>query len=290
MAIRKIEEVINARATTDGDGVNLYRVFGGHQPERFDPFLLLDEFGSDKSDDYIGGFPPHPHRGFSTVTYVLQGQFEHRDHMGNVGGIKDGGVQWMTAGSGVIHSEMPKQTEGKIRGLQLWLNLPASKKMMAPIYDNVEAEQILKTKVGELEVVSIAGEGVINGIAIKSNKSVEVTEPQYWDVQNTSQDSQAVNIEIENGRTVLLYILEGGVQFIGSNYPFKPKQLIRLSREGELQFSLNGSSRIMMLSANPLNEPIAQYGPFVMNTMEEIDKAVKDFQDGTLTSPEKIQA
>lgn len=156
--IREVEEVLVARPTSDGAGVQLKRVFGGGDLHRFDPFLMLDEFGSDQAADYIGGFPPHPHRGFETVTYMLQGQMEHHDHMGNVGQLGLGDVQWMKAGSGVIHSEMPKQEEGKMHGFQLWVNLPAEQKMTAATYKDIGAETIPTYRSGGIDIKSIAGE------------------------------------------------------------------------------------------------------------------------------------
>lgn len=176
MPVRTVIEQLTAQPATDGDGVRLLRVFGGQAPERFDPFLMLDEFGSDDPDAYIGGFPSHPHRGFETVTYMLEGKLEHRDHMGNVGLINDGDVQWMTAGKGVIHSEMPMQVEGVMRGFQLWVNLPADKKMQPARYGEIKAAEIpvypLPSDNGTITVKAIAGTTQINGEAIEGYTQV----------------------------------------------------------------------------------------------------------------------
>lgn len=285
MAIRSVKELIQATPTTDGDGVNLYRVFGGKGPERFDPFLMLDEFGSDNPNDYIAGFPPHPHRGFSTLTYMLQGHFEHKDNMGNVGGIRDGGVQWMTAGRGVIHSEMPKQTEGKLRGFQLWLNLPAKSKMMPAEYENIEAKGIAQNTIGNLAISAIAGEGKINDQVIKAYKNVPDTMPDYWDIRNMADQDEQVLIPQGDGRNALLYQVDGSSTIGEAKVSITAKQLVRLGQSGDVQFQLSPGARVLFLAGTPINEKIVQYGPFVMNSIEEIEQAIRDYQDGVLTEP-----
>ncbi|GGA64162.1 quercetin 2,3-dioxygenase [Neiella marina] len=285
MTDRKVVEVIKARATSDGNGVNLLRVFGGIRTDRFDPFLMLDDFGSDNPDDYIAGFPPHPHRGFRTVTYMLQGHFEHRDHLGNIGGIRDGGAQWMTAGRGVIHSEMPKQTDGKLRGFQLWLNLPSKDKMMAPDYHNVEAEDIAITRIDGIEVRTIAGQGQINGQHVSSNKEIADTKPQIWYLSNPTDDSKVLTVAQDCGRNAMIYIAEGNIAVAASNWRGSAGSLLRFGQQGDLRFEMAAGSELLLLSGAPINEPIVQYGPFVMTSQAEIDQAIADYQAGTLTAP-----
>lgn len=285
MSIRKVIEQIPARPSSDGDGVKLLRVFGGHGPERFDPFLLMDEFGSDKADDYIGGFPPHPHRGFETITYMLQGKMEHRDHMENVGLLNDGDVQWMTAGRGVIHSEMPKQTEGKMRGFQIWLNLPADTKMQDARYQDVPGSNIPAFDFEGVSVKAIAGNSAVNGNEVSGFFKVETTEPIYLDVH--LDPGASADIPIPEGHTGMVYSYDGSVVIGEQETPAKPQSLSRLSPEGDtlrVKNTTEGVARIIVLAGKPLREPIAQYGPFVMNTPSEIDQAIRDYRAGTLTA------
>lgn len=283
MKPRVVVETLQARASSDGAGVKLYRVFGGHHLERFDPFLLLDDFGSDQPEDYLAGFPPHPHRGFRTVTYMLEGEFEHRDHLGHVGAIHSGGVQWMTAGRGVIHSEMPIQQAGRIRGFQLWLNLPSEQKMMAPSYENVEAEEIPTYQIDGVEVKAIAGQGVLNGVPLYGQQQIPQTEPLYLALYNDQQQSQVMMLPIATGNTLLVYLVQGKVNVNGKDYAHG--QLLRFGETGHLGLTLGPDSRVLVLGGKPLREPIAQYGPFVMNTQAELDLAVSEYQKGTLTEP-----
>ena len=280
--MRKVIEQIVARSTSDGDGVKLLRVFGGHAPERFDPFLMLDEFGSDEASDYIGGFPPHPHRGFETVTYMLQGKMEHRDHMGNIGLIHDGDVQWMTAGKGVIHSEMPKQTEGKMRGFQLWVNLPASKKMQAARYEDIKANVIPEFNLAEAaRIKAIAGEAMVNGVPVKGYSDVPDTNALYLDVKLVPGGQ--ITLPLLDGDTVLIYVYEGKADIAGTSTA--SQMLSRLSDLGDVcvKNTDDVDTQFLIISGTPLKEPIVQYGPFVMNSKAEIDKAVSDYRDGILT-------
>lgn len=287
MNTRTLKEVIQARATSDGAGVQLHRVFGGANPERFDPFLMLDDFGSDNPDDYIAGFPPHPHRGFRTLTYMLEGEFEHRDHMGNVGVIGQGGVQWMNAGSGVIHSEMPIQKTGRLRGFQLWLNLPAKDKLMIPSYENIQANQVALFKLDEqVQIKAIAGEAKVNEQAIVANQQIPDTQPIYLDVWNNSAQATSFSVPLPGGNTALLYVVEGAVEVTETRV--SQKHLLRFSESGELAFTLAAHSRVLLLSGKPLREPIVQHGPFVMNSDEEIQQAIADYQNGTLTEAEPL--
>ncbi len=277
---RQVEEVLAAQATSDGDGVQLKRVFGGNDLARFDPFLMLDEFGSDKAADYIGGFPPHPHRGFETVTYMLAGQMEHRDHMGNIGRLGPGDVQWMKAGSGVIHSEMPKQEEGKMHGFQLWVNLPAKEKMTPATYNDIEADAIPSYKIDGVTIKSIAGELTVNGSNLKGAVTGLSTDPGYLDIDFES--SRQVDVEVPEGYTALLYVYAGNVAIGESDYQLSMGRLARLSREGLLRLNATGASKVLLITGKPIGEPIAHRGPFVMNTMDEIHRAIRDYSEGTL--------
>ncbi len=279
---RTLTEVLTARPSSDGDGVKLLRVFGGHQPQRFDPFLLMDEFGSEEASDYIGGFPPHPHRGFETITYMLQGKMEHRDHMENVGLLNDGDVQWMTAGRGVIHSEMPRQTEGRMRGFQVWLNLPAANKLIPAEYRDVSAASIPVYQREFGSVKAIAGAADINGETLTGLIERPDTKPLYWDIHLAP--GQTVSLKVADGFTSLAYVYEGAVQVPaqGGHHEVAAQHLARFSDTGEWNFRNAGSTtaRFVVLAGQPLREPIAQYGPFVMNTPAEIDQAIQDYRAG----------
>lgn len=282
--MRKVIEQVRARPASDGDGVKLLRVFGGARPERFDPFLMLDEFGSDEAADYIGGFPPHPHRGFETVTYMLQGKMEHQDHMGNVGLLNDSDVQWMTAGGGIIHSEMPKQTEGKMRGFQLWVNLPAARKMTPAHYADVPGHQMPFEKFDFGAVKAIAGSTEIAGQTLKGYFSVPDTDVLYLDMH--IQPRQKIAVPMAPELNALIYVYEGKVS-LGEAATAAPAQtLSRFVEEGEIVIHNNDNeeARLLVLAGKPLKEPIVQYGPFVMNTREEIDQAIDDYQHGRLTA------
>lgn len=277
---REVEEVIVARAASDGDGVQLKRVFGGSDLARFDPFLMLDEFGSDEPADYIGGFPPHPHRGFETVTYMLEGQMEHRDHMGNVGRLGSGDVQWMKAGSGVIHSEMPQQEEGRMHGFQLWLNLPAKEKMTPAGYRDLKAETLPDYRLGEARIKAIAGELRVDGVELKGAVTGLTTDPGYLDIDFGAE--QTLRLDVPDGYTALAYAYSGSAIFGDSEYLLTSGSLARLSRAGVLRMTAAQGSKLLLFTGKPLGEPIAQRGPFVMNTMEEIHQAIRDYSDGTL--------
>jgi quercetin 2,3-dioxygenase len=278
--LRELEEVLIAQSTSDGDGVQLKRVFGGSDLARFDPFLMLDEFGSDKAADYIGGFPSHPHRGFETVTYMLAGQMEHRDHMGNVGSLGPGDVQWMKAGSGVIHSEMPKQEEGKMHGFQLWVNLPAREKMTPATYNDIDANSIPSYQLNGVAIKSIAGELEVNGEKVSGVVIGLSTDPSYLDVSFSSD--QQVDINVPDGYTALVYVYAGFAVIGDSNYQLSQGKLARLSRDGRLLLSGSSETKLLVITGRPIGEPIAHRGPFVMNTMDEIHQAIRDYSDGTL--------
>lgn len=288
MSNRTVVEQLQGRATSDGDGVKLLRVFGGPRPERFDPFLMLDEFGSEEASDYIGGFPPHPHRGFETVTYMLQGKMEHRDHMKNVGLLADGDVQWMTAAKGIIHSEMPRQTEGKMRGFQLWVNLPSKAKMGRAHYDDIAADRIPVYELDGAAIKAIAGatevtDNAAKTHAIKGVTQVVDTEVLYLDVHLAKGAS--VNIALADSHNTLVYTYDGAAAIGPQNTPAPAQTVSRLSEAGSLQLSNSAAevTRVLVIAGKPLREPIVQYGPFVMNTQQEIDQAIADYQAGVLT-------
>ena len=264
--LRELKEVLIAQSTSDGDGVQLKRVFGGSDLARFDPFLMLDEFGSDKAADYIGGFPSHPHRGFETVTYMLAGQMEHRDHMGNVGSLGPGDVQWMKAGSGVIHSEMPKQEEGKMHGFQLWVNLSAREKMTPATYNDIDANSIPSYQLNGVAIKSIAGELEVNCEKVSGVVIGLSTDPSYLYVSFSSD--QQVDINVPDGYTALVYVYAGFAVIGDSNYQLSQGKLARLSRDGRLLLSGGSETKLLVITGRPIGEPIAHRGPFVMNTMD----------------------
>ncbi len=277
---REIEEVLVAQATSDGDGVQLKRVFGGGDLARFDPFLMLDEFGSDKAADYIGGFPPHPHRGFETVTYMLAGQMEHRDHMGNVGRLGPGDVQWMKAGSGVIHSEMPKQEEGKMHGFQLWVNLPPAEKMTPATYNDIDAASIPAYDLDGVRIRAIAGELAVNDVRVRGAVTGLSTDPAYLDIGFSA--ASRVGVDIPAGYTVLVYVYRGSVHIGDSEYQLTEGKIARLSRDGLLHLNAVSGTKLVLITGKPIGEPIAQRGPFVMNTVDEIHQPIRDYSEGTL--------
>ncbi len=279
MSLRELLSVHTGRATSDGAGVRLIRVFGGAGIERFDPFLMLDEFGSDNPDEYIAGFPPHPHRGFETVTYMLEGNMRHEDHLGNVGRLRSGGVQWMTAARGIVHSEMPEQEHGRMRGFQLWLNLPARDKLGEPGYRDFAPEEIPWVELpGGVRAGVIAGQLRVGGIIEDGAVQRPVSEPQLVDL--TLPAGAAVAPELADGLRALLYVYEGELILEGQAQRFGAGQLLRLGDAGALRLSTEHGARVLLLAGRPLGEPIVQYGPFVMNTREQIEQALDDYRNG----------
>jgi len=275
---RTVERIIRGQAVMDGAGVKINRVLTQPLQRRLDPFLMLDNFGSEQANDYIAGFPDHPHRGFETVTYMLTGRMRHRDSAGNEGLLASGGVQWMTAGRGVIHSEMPEQAEGLMEGFQLWLNLPAKDKMQQPWYKDFQAAEIpvVKTENGATVRV-IAGES--QGVAGAVQR--EVTEPLYIDVELPVGEtfSQA----IRSGHNAFIYTYRGEVTVDGKAVPAQSMAILANNEGADgVTIKAGPDSRFILLSGKPLNEPIVQYGPFVMNSQAEIFQAVEDFRAGRL--------
>ncbi|WP_223789548.1 pirin family protein [Marinicella meishanensis] len=276
-----INRIINGLPASDGAGVKLTRIIGNHQLSELDPFLLLDHFGSDQANDYIAGFPPHPHRGFETVTYMLQGKMRHQDSVGNDGVITDGGIQWMTAGRGIIHSEMPEQTAGVLSGFQLWVNLPASEKMTAPKYQEKDADEIpTEQRDGGVSLKVIAGQTAQGTEGIIDNPH---TEPNYWDVKLPA-DTQLQD-RLNPSHTAFIYVYQGLIQ-LADQQELNAGQLGILSPGEELLIQANQDSRFIVVSGRPLNEPIVRAGPFVMNTEAELQQAFVDYQNGTLTQQE----
>ncbi|WP_151636444.1 pirin family protein [Noviherbaspirillum aerium] len=284
---RSLQRVIAGMPTSDGAGVKLRRTLGQGQSTRLDPFLMLDEFSSENPGDYIAGFPPHPHRGFETVTYMLDGHMRHEDHLGNVGELMSGGVQWMTAGRGIIHSEMPQQEEGRMRGFQLWINLPAKEKMKPAGYRDIPASEIPTAQLPEGGSVKvIAGTLVQNGHSVAGPIQGLSTEPLYFDV-HLPEGARFVHA-VDAQHNVFLYTYEGAVQIgaDGAQRLLKPQSAGILSPGEQIEVVAEpGGARFLLLAGRPLREPVTQYGPFVMNTMEEVEQAIRDFQQGNFTQP-----
>jgi len=294
--LRRIEKILKSKPTIEGAGVHLKRAFGFYQVPSLDPFLLLDDFHSDHPSYYLKGFPWHPHRGIETITYILNGKVEHGDSMGNQGIIQPGDVQWMTAGSGIIHQEMPKgQKDGLMWGFQLWANLPASHKMMDPRYRDVKSSQIPEVSLAKgVKVRIICGQ--VNGV--KGPVQDIVTDPEYLDVTVPSQST--FKYPTRKGHTVFAYVIDGEGYFDegrnsyayeveGANYfDFKreclitPENLIIYGDGDEVLISTDQTQvRFLFISGKPIKEPVAWYGPIVMNTQEELKVAFEEYQNGT---------
>jgi redox-sensitive bicupin YhaK (pirin superfamily) len=296
MSIRPVSRLIKSQPTVEGAGVNLRRAFGFHNTSDFDPFLLLDDFRSDNPRDYQAGFPWHPHRGIETITYVLAGSVEHADSLGNKGAISPGDVQWMTAGRGIIHQEMPKgDTQGRMHGFQLWANLPASKKMTAPRYQEIKAEEIPVTTDDDGTVVRlVTGQfwgkrGPVEGIA---------ADPVYLDVSVPAGKRKTLPVPM--GTHAFAYVFAGSGKFCNASEPLavptesmgwldtKPpteadnRSLVLFDSGDEVTVQAGDEGvRFLLVSGKPLQEPVAWYGPIVMNTQQELRKAFAQLQDGT---------
>jgi redox-sensitive bicupin YhaK (pirin superfamily) len=277
---RAVERVIGGQFVMDGAGVKINRVLTQTLQRRLDPFLMLDAFGSDKAGDYIAGFPEHPHRGFETVTYMLTGRMRHRDSAGNEGLVTNGGVQWMTAGRGVIHSEMPEQDQGLMEGFQLWLNLPASDKMSAPWYRDIPAEEVPRFTLdagaqGQVTVQVIAGES--HGVAGAVQR--DGTQPLYLDIELPAGAS--FEQALPAGHNAFLYVFRGEVVVEGKAVPQARMAILDNAKDADgVRIKASAPTRLLLIAGRPLNEPIAQYGPFVMNTQAEVFQAVEDFRAG----------
>jgi quercetin 2,3-dioxygenase len=288
--IRTLNQIIASVPTSDGAGVKLRRSLGSQRGAYVDPFLMLDEFYSDNPDDYIAGFPSHPHRGFETVTYMLDGRMRHEDHLGNRGDLGPGDVQWMTAAHGIIHSEMPQQSEGRMRGFQLWINLPSAEKMKPASYRDVPAGEVPLVKLplgGEVKVIAgtleLGGEtinGPVNGSAAKLS-----TDPLYLDIRLPA--GAQFSAPVAAGHSTFVYAYEGSA-LIGASEAAKPllHRAAGVLSDGDSVRIVAGADgvRCLLLAARPLHEPVVQYGPFVMNTREEIEQALADYRDGHLAA------
>jgi quercetin 2,3-dioxygenase len=270
---------IPARPASDGAGVKIRRITPTAGYSQFDPFLMLDEIRSDDSSDYAAGFPSHPHRGFETVTYMRQGILEHQDHMGNVGVIQSGGAQWMTAGKGVIHSEMPLQKEGAFHGFQLWLNLPAAEKMRPAEYHDLTPDTIPRVIVGSHVVAVLGGRFHLNDDVVTGPIGDRKTDPHLWDIELNGD--APLQLQLDNGLQPLLFLYEGEADVNGEQ--LLPSALNQLRPDTALQLTTKGRARLLLLAGKPLREPVVAYGPFVMNTREQIERAIQDYQLGTLT-------
>ena len=284
MSTRSLTRIIPSIPVSDGAGVKLRRSLGQRSGVRLDPFLMLDEFSSYDANDYIAGFPSHPHRGFETVTYMLDGHMLHEDHLGNRGDLLAGGAQWMTAGRGIIHSEMPQQVSGRLRGFQLWLNLPAKEKMKPAHYRDIRPDEIptaafadgvtARVIAGELDTGEGTVRGPIHGLS---------TEPLYFDVRLAA--GATFTQAVPDGHTVFVYSYEGQLAIgpVDAARNLEPHSAGALIGGDAVRVTaVDGPAAFLLLAARPIGEPVVQYGPFVMNTREEIEQAINDYQNGTL--------
>jgi redox-sensitive bicupin YhaK (pirin superfamily) len=276
MRNRGVDKVLTGRPTSDGAGVRMTRVIATPELDHYDPFLLLDEFRSDDPGDYIAGFPDHPHRGFETVTYMLAGAMEHADNQGNAGLLGPGSVQWMTAGRGIVHSEMPRQDDGLMWGFQLWVNLPASEKMTRPRYQDIPADDIPS--------VGIANGGSVRVIAgqfgdVRGPVDAVATEPLYLDVRLEAGGS--VEIPVAESHNAFLYVYGGDLEVSADDRHRVARGEIALLGDGAVvAVETRDSAEFLLIAGRPINEPVARYGPFVMNTEDELRQAFADYQAG----------
>jgi redox-sensitive bicupin YhaK (pirin superfamily) len=277
MTIRTLKRTIPSIAASDGAGVKLRRSLGAGALARHDPFLMLDEFYSDDPNDYLAGFPSHPHRGFETVTYMLDGRMQHKDSGGNTGDLGPGDVQWMRAASGLVHSEMPQQSEGRMRGFQLWLNLAAKDKMQPAAYRDIASGEIPELRAQGVRVRVIAGRlGEITGAVHGGG-----TDPQYYDV--ILEPGAVFEAPLAAGYNAFVYAYEGSASVGGERQALQSRSAGLLSDGDAVRIEAgDAGARLLLLAGRPIGEPIVQYGPFVMNTREEIEQAIADFQAGVL--------
>lgn len=275
MSLRSISQIIPALEVTEGAGVSVFRSIGTPALRNLDPFLMLDQFSTDNPDDYIAGFPEHPHRGFNTFTYMLDGHMQHGDSMGNRGDLGPGGAQWMKAGSGIIHSEMPQQLSGRMRGFQLWINLPAEQKMTAPAYQEIRPEAVPVISSEETTIRLLAGNlDEWHGPVNDPNTNV-----QYLDVSLAT--GKTFNHVLPEQQRAFMYVFEGGVRVDDRDIP--EQQLVVLGEGDQLTVQAgDDGARFLLVSGQAIGEPIVQYGPFVMNTRDEIEQAIADYRSGKL--------
>ena len=276
MVLVSIKKILEPVPATDGAGVKLKRAIGTPELDYLDPFLMLDEFGSDNAEDYIAGFPPHPHRGIETVTYMLKGEFEHQDSTGAKGNMTSGDVQWMKTGRGIIHSEMPAMSEGKLQGFQLWINMPAELKKNKPEYIYIDSKQMQIYKDIDKKITIIAGKFKdVEGPVSKHN-----VEPIYFDIE--LKEGKEFNFELSSTHNSFIYLVEGSIK-IGdqAHASIQNSKLIILNKENNLKVLGLKNSKFLLISGKPIGEPIVRGGPFVMNTQAEIKEAIQDFHNGT---------
>jgi redox-sensitive bicupin YhaK (pirin superfamily) len=275
---RTIERIVTGMATSDGAGVKLTRVLTQNLQQRLDPFLMLDNFHSDDPGDYIAGFPDHPHRGFETVTYMIAGRMRHRDNAGHQGLLQNGGVQWMTAGRGIIHSEMPEQENGVMEGFQLWLNLPARRKMIPAWYRDIPSAEIPEYVTEEgVKVRVIAGSS--NGISGAMTR--EDTEPLYLDIDLPA--NSMFSTAIPAAHNAFVYVYRGALTIGGTDLGENRMGILANTPQADgVTLNSTAPAKAILVAGKPLREPIVQHGPFVMNTKDEIFQAIKDFQEGRL--------
>ncbi len=275
MSVRDVTQLVQAMEVTEGAGVHVYRTIGTPARKNLDPFLMLDQFNTDDPDDYIAGFPEHPHRGFNTFTYMLDGHMQHGDSMGNCGDLGPGGAQWMKAASGVIHSEMPRQISGRMRGFQLWINLPAKEKMSTPAYREIRPEAIPEVLEEGIEVRVLAGDyDGRHGPVSDPNTQLQFIDITLVGVKNFTH-------ELPESHAAFIYVFEGSATV--NNTEVLSQHLAVLSGGDQVTVATgNNGARFLLLSGKPIGEPIVQHGPFVMNTREEIGQAIADYRDGRL--------
>jgi redox-sensitive bicupin YhaK (pirin superfamily) len=297
LQLRSVERLVTGQPTSDGAGVKLTRVLTQDLQTRLDPFLMLDNFASDNPDEYGAGFPNHPHRGFETVTYMIAGRMRHKDSAGHEGLLQNGGVQWMTAGRGLIHSEMPEQEAGVMEGFQLWLNLPARDKLCEPWYRDIQSAEIPEV-IARDNAVDAQGDGVTVRViagqshgkagAMRRSADAYPTAPLYLDLHFPENDA-VLNQPVPQGHNAFVYVYRGTLQVVGADgqeTPVPRQRMAILTNVGDaVQLRSDGTgepARALLIAGRPLGEPIAQYGPFVMNTREELMTAVEDFQNGRM--------
>jgi len=280
MKQRSVKQIIDAAEITEGAGVTVFRSIGISSMRNLDPFLMLDHMGSDNPDEYLAGFPNHPHRGFITLTYMLEGHMEHQDSMGNKGQLRSGGAQWMKAASGVIHSEMPKQVDGIMSGFQLWINLPAKEKMTDPAYQEFSSEAIAELDEEGVKVRALSGSYHFpSGAEITGPIVDEITQLHYLDVKLESD--KVFRDELKPDLTSFIYVIKGEINL--SSEKVSAGQFIALTEGNEVNLtSADAGAHFILVAGKAINEPIVQHGPFVMNTEEEINQAIKDYREGTL--------
>ncbi len=281
MKLATIRQCVRGIAAQDGAGVKLSRIIGQPLLQNLDPFLMLDEFGSADANDYLPGFPPHPHRGFQTVTYMLQGKMRHRDSVGNDGVIESGGIQWMNAGKGIIHEEMPEQESGVLRGFQLWVNLPADEKMSAPDYQDIRPSAVPSVHLTHDVQMKLLSGTYADRVGPVTNPNSQRAVPFFADL--TARDRTQLRMSLQPEYQYFLYVYEGAVSI--ANKTVSKGVLATLDQADTIDLMVEQpDTQWILVGGQPIGEPIVQYGPFVMNTQQEIEQAVTDYQHGRLTA------